>query len=103
MQAQEPGPPYIGLWSRLEGFEAPELEGHIEERQVVRATAMRGTVHLLPARDYTRLHSAIAEALEGDMARYLAARLEGVDVDGARRGRPRAVREGGVDVGRGAA
>ncbi len=80
MQAQEPGPPYIGLWSRLAGFEAPELENAIEEREVVRATAMRGTVHLLPARDYTRLQSAIAEALEGDMARYLAARLEGVDI-----------------------
>jgi Winged helix DNA-binding domain len=80
LQAQEPGPPYIGLWSRLAGFEATELEGAIEEREVVRATAMRGTVHLLPARDYTRLQSAIADALEGDMARYLAKRLEGVDV-----------------------
>lgn len=80
MQAQEPGPPYIGLWSRVEGFEATELETAIEERRVVRATAMRGTVHLLSARDYTRLHSAIAAALEGDMARYLSSRLEGVDV-----------------------
>jgi DNA glycosylase AlkZ-like len=81
MQAQEPGPPYIGLWSRLEGFEAEELMAAIEARKVVRATAMRGTVHLLRARDYVRLHSAIADALQGDMARYLSARLEGVDVD----------------------
>ncbi len=80
MQAQEPGPPYIGLWSRVEGFEAAELEAAFEERRVVRATAMRGTVHLLTASDYTRLHSAIAAALEGDVARYLEARLEGVDV-----------------------
>jgi hypothetical protein len=82
MQAQEPGPPYIGLWSRLAGFEAGELASAIEEREVVRATAMRGTVHLLPARDYVRLQTAIAAALEGDMARYLASRLEGVDVAG---------------------
>jgi hypothetical protein len=80
MQAQEPGPPYLGLWSRLAGFNAAELERAIEERKIVRATAMRGTVHLLPAGDYTRLQSAIAAALEGDMARYLASRLEGVDV-----------------------
>jgi hypothetical protein len=80
MQAQEPGPPYIGLWSRIENFEARALERAIEQRKVVRATAMRGTVHLLRARDYTRVQSAIAAALEGNMARYLAARLEGVDV-----------------------
>ena len=81
MQAQEPGPPYIGLWSRLERFEAEELERAIGERELVRATAMRGTVHLLTARDYVRLHSAIAATLEGDMARYLSARLEGVHVE----------------------
>jgi Winged helix DNA-binding domain len=80
MQAQEPGQPYIGLWARLEGFESDELSSAIEERKIVRATAMRGTVHLLPARDYVRLQPAIAAALEGDMARYLASRLEGVDV-----------------------
>ena len=80
MQAQEPGPPYLGLWSRLEGFEAAELAAAIEERTVVRAASMRGTVHLLTADDYVRLHSAVASALEGDMANYLGSRLEGVDV-----------------------
>jgi Winged helix DNA-binding domain len=80
MQAQEPGPPYLGLWSRLEGFEAAELAAAIEERTIVRATSMRGTVHLLAADDYVRLHSAVASALEGDMANYLGSRLEGVDV-----------------------
>jgi hypothetical protein len=80
MQAQEPGPPYLGLWSRLEGFEAAELATAIEERTVVRATSMRGTVHLLAADDYVRLHSAVASALEGDMANYLGSRLEGVDI-----------------------
>jgi hypothetical protein len=80
MQAQEPGPPFIGLWSRLEGFEAEELATAIDERKVVRATLMRGTVHLVLAADYARLSSAVAAALEGDMATYLASRLEGVDV-----------------------
>ncbi len=80
MQAQEPGPPYLGLWSRLEGFEAAELAAAIEERTVVRATSMRGTVHLLTADDYVRLQSAVASAVEGDMANYLGSRLEGVDV-----------------------
>jgi DNA glycosylase AlkZ-like len=80
MQAQEPGPPFMGLWSRLEGFDAEELAAAVDSREVVRATLMRGTVHLVTAKDYTRLASAVASALEGDMAKYLASRLEGVDV-----------------------
>jgi Winged helix DNA-binding domain len=80
MQAQEPGPPYLGLWSRLEGFEPDALSAAIDERSVVRATLMRGTLHLLPAGDYARLHTAVASTLEGDMANYLRSRLEGVDV-----------------------
>jgi Winged helix DNA-binding domain len=80
MQAQEPGPPYIGLWSRLEGFEADELAAAVEKRALVRATLMRGTLHLLPAGDLARLWPAVSSALEGDMATYLRSRLEGVDV-----------------------
>jgi hypothetical protein len=81
LQAQEPAPPLMGLWSRLADFEAGELEQALERRRVVRATSMRGTLHLLTAADYARLWSAIAAALQGDMARYLASRLEGVDVE----------------------
>lgn len=80
MQAQEPGPPFMGMWSRLDGFEAEELAAAVERREVVRATLMRGTVHLVTAKDYARLASAVASALQGDMAKYLASRLEGVDV-----------------------
>ncbi|MBA3422423.1 MAG: winged helix DNA-binding domain-containing protein [Thermoleophilaceae bacterium] len=80
MQAQEPGPPFMGLWSRLEGFEASELRQAIEERAVVRATLMRGTLHLISAGDYARLYSAIAPAFEESMRRILGARAEGIDV-----------------------
>jgi hypothetical protein len=51
MQAQVPTDPYIGLWSRLDGFRLETLEALLESRKAVRIAAMRGTVHLLLAED----------------------------------------------------
>jgi winged helix DNA-binding protein len=52
LQAQWPPSPYIGLWSRLEGFRREQLMRAVERRQVVRATVMRTTLHHVSARDY---------------------------------------------------
>jgi Winged helix DNA-binding domain len=51
LQAQEIMPPYIGLWSRLEGFDPNELGRMLTEREVVRLWLMRGTIHLVTVRD----------------------------------------------------
>ena len=80
MQAQEPGPPYLGLWARLEDFDEAELAQTIVSRQVVRATLMRGTLHLLPATDFVRLRSSVAPAVGEGMLRVLGKRAEGLDV-----------------------
>ncbi|HYZ04602.1 MAG: winged helix DNA-binding domain-containing protein [Actinomycetota bacterium] len=47
LQAQVPSPPYVGLWTRLKDFRREELTRLTEERQVVRATLMRATLHLI--------------------------------------------------------
>ena len=52
LQAQWSPSPYIALWSRLVGFTRERLWAAIERHAVVRARLMRGTLHLVSARDF---------------------------------------------------
>jgi hypothetical protein len=52
MQAQWPPSPYIGLWSRIEGFHKARLERALLTGAVLKATLMRSTLHLITATDY---------------------------------------------------
>jgi hypothetical protein len=52
LQAQWPPAPYVGLWSRLAGFRRESLERAVLRGDVVKSTVMRGTLHLITARDY---------------------------------------------------
>ena len=52
IQAQYAPSMYIGLWSRLEGFERDALTAALERRDVVQATLMRMTIHLVSREDF---------------------------------------------------
>jgi hypothetical protein len=52
LQTQYAPAGYIGLWSRLEGFERPMLTRGLEGRDVIQATMMRATIHMVSAADY---------------------------------------------------
>ena len=52
LQAQWAPSPYIALWSRITGFRRERLWDAIERHEVVRARLMRGTLHLVSARDF---------------------------------------------------
>ena len=52
LQAQWSPSPYIALWSRLLDFRREKLWSAIERHQVIRARLMRGTLHLVSARDF---------------------------------------------------
>ena len=59
MQAQAPFAPYYGLWSRLDGFTGDELSGLLTSREAVRIVLMRGTIHLVTAKDCHRLRPLV--------------------------------------------
>ena len=65
LQAQWPPAPYVALWSRLSGFKVATLERALEERSVVKATVMRGTLHLMSAADFAFYDVASRERRQG--------------------------------------
>ena len=79
LQAQAPFPPYYGLWSRLEDFRPEELAGLITGRQVVRIALMRGTIHLVSARDCLALRPLVQPVLDRALAGTFGRQLAGVD------------------------
>ena len=73
LQAQYAPSMYIGLWSRLAGFEREQLTRALERRSVVQATLMRVTIHLVSARDFWPFAIGVREARR---ARWMRARPE---------------------------
>jgi len=80
MQAQSPTSPYVGLWTRLEGFDAGELSRLIVERAVVRIALMRSTIHLVTARDCLAFRPVVQPALERELKGARARALAGLDL-----------------------
>jgi hypothetical protein len=81
LQAQAAVPPFVGLWTRLSGFDAAELQSLIDERRIVRATLMRHTIHFVPAGDYPWLRPTIQPALDSNFNAHTRKRLAGIDTE----------------------
>jgi hypothetical protein len=80
LQAQAPLPPYYGLWSRLEGFDPHELGRMLSDREVVRLTLMRGTVHLVTVRDALLLRPLVQVVIERSHNGAFGRRMGGADL-----------------------
>jgi DNA glycosylase AlkZ-like len=81
VQAQWPPSPYIGLWSRVDGFRADDLTRAIARRHVVKATLMRSTLHLVSARDYLSYAGIYRERRMTELQRQLSALGEEADLE----------------------
>ncbi len=76
LQAQEPQDPYVGLWSRLAGFDPAELSAALADRAAVRIALQRSTIHLVTAADCLALRPVLQGVGErmarGQFGRQLA-------------------------------
>ena len=69
IQAQYAPSMYVGLWTRLEGFERDQLTRALERRTVVQGTSLRATIHLLSPADWWTFAIAIDEQRREDWLR----------------------------------
>jgi Winged helix DNA-binding domain len=79
LQAQTPHTWYQGLWCRLEEFDPTRLAALLTERKVVRMALMRGTIHLVTARDCLWLRPLVQPMIERAMNGNFGRNLTGVD------------------------
>lgn len=83
LQAQEPASPYIALWNRLADFDPVDLDAAFANRELVKATLLRITLHAVHAEDYRVLREAMDPTLRAGRLdeRFRASGLTAADVD----------------------
>jgi len=101
LQAQQPASPYLALWNRLADFDPAGLDAAFADGAVVKANAVRMTLHAVVAEDYRAFREATEPSLRaaklGD--RFAASGLTVGDADAlvpgllAFAGRPRTAAE----------
>jgi hypothetical protein len=72
IQGQQAASPYIALWNRLDGFDPEELDAAFAGRELVKATLMRFTLHVVHPSDHPAMHKAMQPQLRSRLgdARY---------------------------------
>jgi hypothetical protein len=93
MQAQYSPSPYVGLWSRLNGFQREELEAALQADRVYKATLMRGTLHLVCACHFDEYRLVAYSSYHIHTQRLRQAEAQGVDIAALRADIFAAVRE----------
>lgn len=83
LQAQEPPSPYLALWNRVDGFDPTDLDAAFAEREIVKATLMRITLHAVLSSEYSILHEAMQGTLRDARFNDRRFRSSGVSVEAA--------------------
>ncbi|MFC6404528.1 winged helix DNA-binding domain-containing protein [Planobispora longispora] len=80
LQAQAANAPYLGLAARLSRFTQDDLTGLLYGRQAVRASVLRGTLHLVTAADYRWLRPLMQPVLNRGRQAAFGRVTAGVDL-----------------------
>ena len=81
LQAQTPQTWYVGLWTRLAGFDAVAAGELLVTRDLVRLPAMRSTIHLLTADDALAFRPLTQPAIERSTMGAFGRHLRDLDRD----------------------
>lgn len=81
LQTQYAPSGYIGLWSRMQGFERAQLTRALESRRVIQGTLMRATIHMVSAADYWPMAAAVRAARREWWLRAARSQIKSVDPD----------------------
>jgi DNA glycosylase AlkZ-like len=81
LQAQEPRPPFVGLWTRVEGFARSDLVDALQSGEVVRGLLMRATLHAVSGSDFRTFRPTVQPALSAAFAGVNKRITGGVGVD----------------------
>ncbi len=85
LQAQEPASPYIALWNRVGGFDPGDLDRAFADRELIKASLMRITLHAVAVADYAPFQRAMLRNLRASRVndrRFKSAGLSDEDTDG---------------------
>jgi hypothetical protein len=80
LQAQVARPPFVALWSRVEGLEREDVVKALLDKRLVRGTSLRGTLHVMTASDFVRFRETLQVALDRNL-KILGVRINGVELD----------------------
>jgi hypothetical protein len=104
LQAQYAPSSYVGLWTRVAGFQRDELTRALEDRSLVQGSLMRTTIHVVSRREFWRYAMGIRRSRQEWASRVRALPPERQLRDGSRRLRsllgdgPKTVKELGDDA-----
>ncbi len=81
LQGQASRGPFVGLWTRLAGFERAQLAAAVDDRSIIKATMVRATLHVVTTADYLAVRPTLQPVLSDAFAAIRDQRPGPFDLD----------------------